>query len=315
MLSSFGKARILLSLLCIATIGLISRLSWDLSFFSFNIQNSSVCACHKCLKEGDRWFRERIRAAPQPFLSKTYTPSEADFNWWKRLQLEKRNFVFYKRTLDNLFKIFPPIPDVVKSSPDRCGTCAVVGNSGNLKGSGHGPLIDLHDIVIRMNRGRTKGYEADVGTKTTHHVMYPNSAINLDKTTHLVLFPFKINDLLWLLNQFKPGNKSAGNSTRIANKDLVMILNPAFIKYVHERWLDNNGYYPSTGFLTLALSLQICDEVSVFGFGADSDGKWGHYFEILKDKWFRTGIHAGGHEFNVIQQLYQRKQINFYKGS
>lgn len=59
--------------------------------------------------------------------------------------------------------------------------------------------------LFRMNRGWTKGYEADVGTKTSHHVMYPESAISLDNSTHLVLVPFKIKDLLWLLSNFPPG--------------------------------------------------------------------------------------------------------------
>ncbi|XP_042362251.1 CMP-N-acetylneuraminate-beta-galactosamide-alpha-2,3-sialyltransferase 1-like [Plectropomus leopardus] len=279
------------------------------------IRNSSLCGCPKCLTESDPWFRELIKASPQPFLSKNYTPLEDDFNWWKGLQSEGRSFIFYKTTVENLFRIFPPKPDVVEASPDRCRTCAVVGNSGNLKGSHYGPLIDYHDTVIRINHGRTKGYETDVGTKTTHHVMYPESAITLDNTTHLVLFPFKINDLLWLLNKFKPGDKNAANSQGIANKDLVMILNPAFMKYVHELWLEKKGRYPSTGFMALAFSLQICDEVGVFGFGADSDGNWSHYFEILRNKKLRTGPHAGMHEYEVIQQLYHEKRIRFFKGS
>nr|XP_033492351.1 CMP-N-acetylneuraminate-beta-galactosamide-alpha-2,3-sialyltransferase 1-like [Epinephelus lanceolatus] len=232
---------------------------------------------------------------------------------YPRLQGEMRNFTFYKTTVDNLFKIFPPVPDVVEFSPDRCRTCAVVGNSVNLKRSHYGPLIDIHDTVIRMNHGRTKGYETDVGTKTTHHVMYPESAVSLDNTTHLVLFPFKIKDLLWLLKKFDSGEKNAGN--RIANKDLVIILNPAFMRYVHETWLLKKGRYPSTGFMTVVLSLQICDEVSVFGFGADSDGNWSHYFEILTNKRLRTGPHAGAREYEVIQQLYQKKKIRFFKGS
>ncbi|XP_042362500.1 CMP-N-acetylneuraminate-beta-galactosamide-alpha-2,3-sialyltransferase 1-like [Plectropomus leopardus] len=314
MLSRLGKARILISLLCIAAIGLISRSSWDSSVYSLGLQNSSLCACPRCLTESDPWFRELIKASPQPFLSKIFTPLEDDFNWWKGMQGERRNFTFYKTTLAKLFKIFPPFPNVVEASPDRCRTCAVVGNSGNLKGSRYGPLIDYHDIVIRMNHGRTKGYEADAGTRTTHHVMYPESAITLDNTTHLVLFPFKMSDFLWLLKKFDTGKNSAGNSKRIANKDLVMILNPAFMKYVHEIWLEKKGKYPSTGFLTVALSLQICDEVRVFGFGADSEGNWSHYFEVLKLKMLRTGPHAGGHEYEVIQQLQEKKKIVFFKG-
>eukprot|EP00064_Thunnus_orientalis_P000100 superscaffoldBa00000005_g100 len=123
----------------------------------------------------------------------------------QRLQLERRNYRTYNTTVDRLFQMFPPSPDLIESSPDRCRACAVVGNSGNLIGSHYGPLIDFHDVVIRMNTGRIKGYEADVGIKTTHRIMYPESAIDLDNSTHLVLFPFKIQDLEWLIKAFGTG--------------------------------------------------------------------------------------------------------------
>ncbi|XP_051251498.1 CMP-N-acetylneuraminate-beta-galactosamide-alpha-2,3-sialyltransferase 1-like isoform X2 [Dicentrarchus labrax] len=313
MVPRLGNTQVLIYLLCITAIGVLSRYSWDMSLHYLGPENSGLCACHKCLTESDPWFRELINSSPTPFLSRNYTSSEDDFIWWKHIQNERRNFDSYKTTVDRLFQIFPPIPDVVGPSPDRCRTCAVVGNSGNLKGSHYGPLIDSHDIIIRMNHGRTKGYEADVGNKTTHHVMYPESAINLDNTTHLVLFPFKIDDLLWLLKSFDPGENSA-NKARRANKDLVMILNPAFMKYVHEMWLGKKGNYPSTGFLTLALSTQMCDEVNVFGFGADRDGNWNHYFEILKNKQLRTGPHAGMHEHEVILKLKEQQKIGVFKG-
>ncbi|XP_029976974.1 CMP-N-acetylneuraminate-beta-galactosamide-alpha-2,3-sialyltransferase 2-like [Salarias fasciatus] len=226
-----------------------------------------------------------------------------------RLQPGRGNFKHYNSILDKLFEVIPPTPGVVRPSPRRCRTCAVVGNSGNLIGSHYGSLIDGHDIVIRMNKGPTEGFEADVGNKTTHRVMYPHSAVKLDNSSRLVFFAYKINDLMWLQKQFDPKAKS---TDRIANKDLVMILNPAFIRYVHEAWLQKKGHYPSTGFITIALSLQICDEVSIFGFGADKRGSWNHYFEKIKKKRFKTGQHAGNQEHTVIEKLHSKEKIQVF---
>lgn len=41
----------------------------------------------------------------------------------------------------------------------------------------------------------------------------------------------------------------------------------------------------------------------MFGFGADNQGSWSHYWETLQDKNFKTGPHPGGHEYVIIQQL------------
>lgn len=67
------------------------------------------------------------------------------------------------------------------------------------------PFIFFIFCMFRMNHAQLKSYESDVGTKTTHHVMYPESAKDLDNSTHLVLFPFKIQDLEWLIESFTTG--------------------------------------------------------------------------------------------------------------
>ncbi|XP_076735310.1 CMP-N-acetylneuraminate-beta-galactosamide-alpha-2,3-sialyltransferase 1-like [Maylandia zebra] len=172
--------------------------------------------------------------------------------------------------------------------------------------------------MMRMNTGITRGFEKDVGNKTTHRVMYPESAVDLDDNTHFVLFPFKIQDFEWLINASTTGFTGRSympvKSKIKTNKDLVMVVNPAFMKYVHEVWLGNKGRYPSTGFMALILALHICDEVDVFGYGADSDGNWSHYWEILTNKRLRTGVHPGNYEYNIIQQLAQQQKIKFYEG-
>ncbi|XP_074470030.1 CMP-N-acetylneuraminate-beta-galactosamide-alpha-2,3-sialyltransferase 1-like [Sebastes fasciatus] len=284
----------------------------------WRINMTPPCACDRCLSEDDPWFMQRFDKSVEPFLSANYKLSGDAFNWWKQLQVERRSFSTYRRTVDRLFQMFPPSPVVIEPRPDRCRTCAVVGNSGNLKRSHYGPLIDFHDVVIRMNRGHIKGYEADVGSRTTHRIMYPESAVDLDNSTHLVLAPFKILDLEWVMKALTTGfsgkSYAAIKSNIKANKDLVMVMNPAFMRYVHDMWLQKKGMYPSTGFLGLVLALHICDEVHVFGYGADSDGNWSHYWEKLTNKKLRTGGHPGNHEYGVIQELAMQRKLTFYTG-
>lgn len=55
----------------------------------------------------------------------------------------------YTVVVEKMFSLFPDKTQYLDASPKRCRTCAVVGNSGNLKGSRYGHLIDLHDFVIR----------------------------------------------------------------------------------------------------------------------------------------------------------------------
>uniref|UniRef100_A0A4W6D4S3 ST3 beta-galactoside alpha-2,3-sialyltransferase 1 n=1 Tax=Lates calcarifer TaxID=8187 RepID=A0A4W6D4S3_LATCA len=304
MVCKLRKIRVIASLLSICVAAVFLTSSWNY----LRLQKSSYCGCNQCLTDGDPCIRERIISAPKPFLSIKNKITEDIFNWWKvNVNLS------YQMKMDTVFKVIPPFPDFAEPSPDRCKICAVVGNSANLKGSRYGPLIDFHDIVIRINRGRTKGYEADVGTKTTYHIMYPESATYLENTTRLIMFPFK--SMLLVITKYAhfPLHLAINVSSNREN-GAVAILSPEFMKYVHEAWLGNKGYYPSTGFLTFALSLFLCDEVTVFGFGADSDGNWSHYFERLGNKNLKTGAHPGGYEYDVMVQLDKKKKIRFFKG-
>ncbi|XP_059411776.1 CMP-N-acetylneuraminate-beta-galactosamide-alpha-2,3-sialyltransferase 1-like isoform X2 [Carassius carassius] len=283
------------------------------SFISKKVQ----CECSICVtdRRNSNWFSKRYDPNIPVLLNRTNSVLRANVSrWWMELQSNAGN---YTEVVDQLFPLFPDKEHYSDTGPDRCRTCAVVGNSGNLLGSKYGPLIDFHDFVIRMNKGPTEGYEKDVGSKTTHRIVYPESAMDLDNSTHLVLLPFKILDIQWLISAFTTKNitQTYTNvpSTINANKDKVMILHPGFIRYVYDNWTGGQGLYPSTGFLTLIFALHICDEVSVFGFGATSDGIWHHYFEQTLTS-FEIGVHAGKFENETIYRLQQENKILMHKG-
>ena len=66
----------------------------------------------------------------------------------------------------------------------RYKTCALVGNSGTIIGTGHGKDIDKHDAVIRINYAPTRGFQYDVGNKTTFDIANKENCLKLAKGEH-----------------------------------------------------------------------------------------------------------------------------------
>ncbi|XP_064861000.1 CMP-N-acetylneuraminate-beta-galactosamide-alpha-2,3-sialyltransferase 1-like isoform X2 [Oncorhynchus nerka] len=233
------KVRRVIVLLCITTIVVFytGQLSSN-SLVDFvknalrpldRILSPKYCACLKCMTQpdDDLWFQKRFNTSFQPFLTRKYKTLSNDTRmWWQKLQKD-RNIANFSEVVEKLFQVIPDADLYMDAGPERCRTCAVVGNSGNLKGSHYGALIDSSDVIIRMNKARTSGYERDVGSRTTHHIIYPESAIDLDNTTSLLFFPFKTLDLQWLPGAITTGSHITFSYLRLrpkikANKDLVL---------------------------------------------------------------------------------------------
>ncbi|NXS59246.1 SIA4B sialyltransferase, partial [Brachypteracias leptosomus] len=278
---------------------------------------SSTAPCTTSINNSS-WFNARYNTDMGLLLMGTAHELSSDvIQWWLTLQGSSSS-VQLQDIIQKLFTVLRA-PATSVQEPSRCRTCAVVGNSGRLKGSGHGLRIDAHDWVLRMNRAKIAGFEQDVGRKTTHHFMYPESAVNLGPNVHLVLVPFKPLDLKWVTSAFSTGELTH-TYVRVkqfitADRNKVLILSPAFLKYVQDNWTQHHGRYPSTGFTALLFALHSCQQVSVFGFGADSEGNWHHYWE--KNRWSgafrRTRVHDADVEFAIIERLAAEGRILFYK--
>lgn len=283
------------------------------------VSKPAACVNRTCAPDTERtnWFCARFAPTVQLLLNSRNSRLSADVSsWWRGLQNVNR-VANYTTLVRNLFQLFPNQEHCSGSHPNHCRTCAVVGNSGNLLGSRYGPLIDSKDCVMRINKGPTEGFEEDVGSKTTHRIFYPESAMDLDNSTHLVFSAFKILDIEWLISAFttKHITKTYTDvpSTINANKDKVMILHPEFMRYIYVNWTESHGNYPSTGFLTVIFALHICEEVHVFGFGATKDGNWHHYFDKTLTS-YANESHAGDFEYKTISRLHWGKNLLMYKG-
>lgn len=284
-------------------------------------EDKRPCGCSdSCISDlsDSEWFSEHYDPKQQPVLLGDNNNFDPDaLKWWLALQ-RSGNDQTLEQVMSEMFRVVsPPTVDATPLS-QRCRKCAVVGNSGNLQQSKNGKLIDSHDFVIRMNKAVTRGFETDVGNRTTHHFMYPESAVDIDHGVSLVLLPFKLRDLEWLTSALSTGTVKMTymrvKERVAADKDKVLVVNPVFFKYVNDHWTERHGRYPSTGMLAIIFALHTCDQVSVFGYGADKQGNWHHYWEENRyaGAFRKTGVHSADFETEVIHQLAKNGKISLH---
>jgi hypothetical protein len=189
-------------------------------------------------------------------------------------------------------------------------SCAVVGASRNLLGSRYGPLIDAHDVVFRVNRAPTEDFVADVGKKTTHHVAWPTDLgeNQADRRAYLLFNPMTLHspnlfDRLLSLVEYDLG----------WDPSKVRIIHPGFVMYLHQNWMEARRGFPSTGLIALMIAMHVCDEVRVFGFGADAQGRWDRYYE--DDPAARTDLHSVDYEGEFRRDLAERGLVHVFLGN
>jgi beta-galactoside alpha-2,3-sialyltransferase (sialyltransferase 4A) len=201
---------------------------------------------------------------------------------------------------------FSPVFSITERRP----LCAVVGASGNLIGSSYGQLIDAHDVIIRINRAPTAGFETDVGVRTTHHVTWPRklSEGEYDTRAFLLMTPVSDNNR----NVFEEILELVDDRSE-RDRDRVRIIHPEFVRHLHVDWLGERGLYPSTGFIALMIAMHVCVEVNVFGFGADEQEEWDRYYDAMPVD--ASAFHAVGFEARLRREMEAKVLLKVFQGS
>ena len=171
----------------------------------------------------------------------------------------------------------------------------LIGNGSSVMDHEHGSLIDSFDVVVRFNRFRTKGFEKNVGTKTTHWIIvdsgwqwlsgYVDGVEGSDpkvlETFENVMFSipgFKFDAEVNKLSQLNLDPKKYS----VITSDIEVAINNV---------VDFRPQWPTTGLIAMQFFSTMYKDVYTYGFdGHNKRYKDYHYFDKNDPK--RTTEHA-----------------------
>ncbi|KAM6305325.1 CMP-N-acetylneuraminate-beta-1,4-galactoside alpha-2,3-sialyltransferase isoform 4-T4 [Aegotheles albertisi] len=299
---------LLLALCLFLVLGFLYYSAWKLHILRWEDSNSVVLSFdsvgHTIGSEYDKLgfllnLDSKLFSKPAPMFL------DDSFRKWARI----RDFVppFGIKGQDNLIKAILSATKDYRLTPAldslSCRRCIIVGNGGVLANKSLGLKIDDYDVVVRLNSAPVKGFEKDVGGKTTLRITYPEGAIQkmeqYEKDSLFVLAGFKWQDFKWLKYIVYKEKVSASDgfwksvATRVPREPHeIRILNPYFIQEAAFSFIGlpfNNGLMgrgniPTLGSVAITMALHNCDEVAVAGFGYDMSSPNAplHYYENIK---------------------------------
>ncbi|QDZ19620.1 sialyltransferase [Chloropicon primus] len=196
--------------------------------------------------------------------------------------------------------------------------CSVVGNSGVMKRSNKGVVINKSSAVFRINQAPTSGHVGDVGMpfsgeKRTYRVLnnawaqiyagifhnhrhYEFKRLPLEKNCTLMLTRSQPHTYLALVENLRKNGREDVKVYQIS-QSMMQRAREVMINYrmlsdriaeMEHRWKQNQvkgGTTPSTGFVGILLAKRLCSQVNVFGLSKEasrdkSSSTWSyHYFQ------------------------------------
>uniref|UniRef100_A0A8P4GGT8 alpha-N-acetylgalactosaminide alpha-2,6-sialyltransferase n=1 Tax=Dicentrarchus labrax TaxID=13489 RepID=A0A8P4GGT8_DICLA len=285
---------------------------------------------------------QSLRKSEDPSFKKAFLPNirlylhKDNFNMseWNRLSHFNNPFGFMGFKYDEVIPAVKLIPKpnepllLPKPGSGGCVRCAVVGTGGILNGSKKGKEIDSHDYVFRMNGAIIKGYEEDVGNKTSVYVhtahsitmsqyllkKYGYTSIPNDEGIKHVLIPEGMRDFFWLEGLLKGERVTAGPFLFSVYVFLTLFFAPSFLK---SRNLNATFWAivrPTNGAFTVFLALHTCDVVDLYGFMTEDYNKYSNYYvEKTKTHVVFYANHDYTLEKNLWSKLHKSKIVKLYQ--
>jgi len=167
-------------------------------------------------------------------------------------------------------------------------SCAIVGNSGTLKLAKHGPYINGHGTVFRINKAPTMYFAHKVGSQTDFRLLnrklshyysrehfVPSEDLPLEKGVTLAMSRVAPDQLILYLTRMGRAKVKQGRqdikTTMLNNRFLghTKAVMDSFSKcmQLNTGKADSGMGTPTSGLLLTLAAIHLCDHVTVYGVG------------------------------------------------
>lgn len=172
----------------------------------------------------------------------------------------------------------------------------------------YGEQIDAHDVVMRMNQAPVKGYEAHVGSKTTHrllnrlwtlaygsskeiHGIYQRHKRQwpLEKGVTLISSRTAVENFLamrkdigeapWGWQRKDVTNLLLARNVVMASGNMLKAFRPC-VESKRRAGAFDGGNVPSSGLVAAVALRHLCKSVTVYGFGDAGRGQPYQYYKL-----------------------------------